>query len=235
MVQGDLIGWASGLCGGIGRLAAAAWAVGLILTAPGGLAAQTLSLEETESLVRALYYEGMPEERAERIGPAGCVRLLEMLTDPGESRSHGQILVAIGLCGPPGGFEAIRDWAEAPRSGEVDRATFRAWQALPFALGHLARHDRRALTGLERRLNDAELPDWTFRHHRGARLLSQSRRSAATCLALTGMPEAGDALDRARGSTSDPGFRAHLDETRAMHRRSERARRVRRGTHGSSP
>lgn len=190
------------------------------LALPGQAGAQMLSVEETESLVRAVYFEGLPEQAAAAIGPEGCERLVEMLADPAERSSHGQIMVAIGICGPPGGFEAIRDWAGVERSGEIDRDTFRAWQALPFALGHLARHDARALARLEQDLNAAEAPSWSFRHHRGARLVSQRRRAAASGLAMTGLPEAADALERAGRTASDADFEAHLADARAMHRRA---------------
>ena len=207
-------------------LVACACLVASSLAVPGASQAQLLSVEETERLVRAVYFEGMPEEAAAVIGPEGCERLVEMLGDPEERASHGQIMLAIGICGPAGGFEAIRDWADAERSGEVDRETFRAWQALPFALGHLARHDRRAVARLERDLNASEAPDWTFRHHRGARLVSNGRRSAASGLALTGLPEAEAALERAGGRFSDQDFEAHLSRARALHgqRAAERAR-----------
>lgn len=204
----------------IALLAAVGGVMGLILSAPGEAAAQTLSVDETVTLVRGVYYEGMPEEQAERIGPDGCAQLIEMLADPRESRSHAQVLLAIGICHPSGGFEAIRDWADTPREGEIDRATFRTWQALPAALGRLARHDPRALARLEAQLNESEAPTWTFRHHRGARLVSQSRRSAATWLARTGLPEAGAALDRVRGDASDQRFRDHLEGARRLHRES---------------
>ncbi len=220
---------------GVGRLAAVACLMVLVLSGAWPAKAQTLSVEETETLVRSVYYEGMPEEQAARIGPAGCARLVEMLATSEESRSHGQILVAIGICGPPGGFEAIRDWADMPRVGEIDRATFRAWQALPYALGHLARRDRRALARLETRLNDAEAPSWTFRHHRGARLVAQSRRSAATGLALTGLSAAREALDRAEARVTERGFRAHLEDARRLHRQSARAHGVRGGVVGPRP
>ena len=191
-----------------------------------GVGKESFSVEETEMLMRTVYFEGMPEEELARIGPEGCERLVEMLSDPGERRNHGRVLVAIGYCAPEGGFEAIRDWSEMPRSGEIDRATFRAWQALPFALGYLAERDPRALAMLDARLSDPVAPDWTFRHHRGARLVQQSRRSAATCLAETGLPEAGTALQRAGRSASDASFQEHLDEVRSLHLRKadERAR-----------
>lgn len=194
-----------------------------VLSASGVAAVQTLSIAEAEALVRASYFEGMPEEAAARIGPAGAQRLLEMLLDPEEGRSHGQILLALGLCGSPDAMTAILGWVTTPRTGEIDRDTFKAWQALPYAFGHLARFDRRAILHLESLMN-AEAPGWTFRHHRGARLRDLARRSAATSLALTGLPEARRALDRASREASDARFEEHLRNARALH--AERAREV---------
>jgi len=190
--------------------------------------AQMLTVPETEALVRATYFEGMPEEDAARIGPAGAERLVGMLFDPEERRSHGRILLALGLCGSPDAMDAILDWvvafdAAATRSGEIDRSAFKAWQALPYALGHLTRFDRRAVGHLEALMN-AQAPSWTFRHHAGARLRDLARRSAATSLARTGLPEARRALDRADRDASDARFEEHLRGARARH--AERAREV---------
>lgn len=211
-------------------------AVVLFVSSAGGVAAaQRLTIPETEALVRVSYFEGMPEEAAARIGPAGAERLAEMLFDPEEGRSHGQILLALGLCGWPGAMTAILRWnailsesatvdrVATPRTGEIDRDLFKAWQAFPYALGHLAHFDRRAIVHLETLMN-AAAPSWTFRHHRGARLLDLARRSAATSLALTGLPEARRALDRASRNASDAAFEEHLRNALALH--AERIREV---------
>lgn len=211
-------------------------AVVLFVSSAGGVAAaQRLTIPETEALVRVSYFEGMPEEAAARIGPAGAERLAEMLFDPEEGRSHGQILLALGLCGWPGAMTAILRWnailsesatldrVATPRTGEIDRDLFKAWQAFPYALGHLAHFDRRAIVHLETLMN-AAAPSWTFRHHRGARLLDLARRSAATSLALTGLPEARRALDRASRNASDAAFEEHLQNALALH--AERIREV---------
>lgn len=178
---------------------------------------QTLGVEESEQLVQTQWFEGLPEDQAARIGPEGAARLMEMLADPAEGEHHANILVALGLCAQPGVFEAIAGWADRPRVGEIDRRTFRAWQALPYALGHLARHDPRALERLESRLLTDPSPTWRFRHHRGARLARQSRRAAASALALTGLPAARQALDRAGTDVSDADLEAHLESMRAVH------------------
>jgi len=140
-----------------------------------------------------------------------------MLVDPAEQGHHANILVALGLCAQPGVFEAIAAWADRPRDGEIDRDTFRAWQALPYALGHLARQDPRALERLESRLLKDSPPTWHFRHHRGARLVRQSRRASASALALTGLPAARRALDRAGRNLSDADLETHLESMRALH------------------
>ncbi len=215
----------------LGVLACVVW--GGALLHPSAAAAQGhagdasgtwLSVAETEELVRAHYYEGLPEEAARRIGAEGCERLLELLADPAEAEFHGQILLAMGMCAPEGAFEAMNAWADQPRSGAVDRGTYRAWQMLPFAMAYLAEEDARALADLEERLEPGSEPHWHFRHHRGARLVNERQRAAASCLAETGLPEAREALDRAGRRASDPEFRAHLENARAEHAQAVRRR-----------
>lgn len=188
-----------------------------LLLSAGSANGQLLSVEETERLVRASYFEGMPEDQAARIGRAGAARLVEMLADSDEKPNHARIIIALGACGSPDALAAIRDWTLIPRSGEIDRDTFKAWQALPYALGHLAPYDARALPELEA-LMTAETPSWTFGHHNGPRLVRLRRQSAATALALTGLPEAARALDRASQISSDAEFSKHLRDARTLHR-----------------
>ncbi|MFK7896112.1 MAG: hypothetical protein AB8G23_09770 [Myxococcota bacterium] len=202
----------------VGALCAIGWLVGMALSVPCEASAQMLDASESEELVRQVYYEGMPEDAAERIGPEGAARLMEMLEDPAEAKHHAQILLALGLCGEDGALEAIRDWAATPREGAVDRATFKAWQALPFALGHLAERDARALDDLEDAMTE-DGPAWHFRHHRGARLHGMARKAAATSMAETGLPAARRVLERAERRSSDAEFEAHLRGARALHQR----------------
>ncbi len=181
----------------------------------GGPVSRVLSAEETEALVRRVDYEGMPEDEAARIGAEGTARLIEMLGDPGEAPHHARILLALGISGGEGAFEAIRTWAEqGPADGELDRAGFRAWQVLPFALGKLARRDPRALARLAASF-DAEAPGWSFRHFEGALLQALERRAAAVALAETGTPEALRVLDQVERSAADPGLADHVRSARA--------------------
>lgn len=208
----------------VSAFAATAWMVGFVALLPGEAPAQELDVAESVALVRALHLEGIPEERARSVGADGAARLVEMLSDPSEAPAHANILIVLGLCGRPGAFDAISAWAAIEREGEIDRDTFRAWQALPFALGHLAEVDRRAVAKLERRLDDPA-PRWTFRHHRGPRLHQQGRRAAASALGMTGLPEAQDVLDRAEARETDVEFERHLRGARDANARRAAARR----------
>lgn len=174
-----------------------------------------LTVEETESLVRRIDYEGMPRDEAERIGPAGAARLVEMLADPHERSHHARILLALGSSGAPGALEAMRAWvARTPAEGELDRASFRAWQMLPHALGRLAAHDPRAIDELVVRF-DAEPPAWSFRQFRAARLQQLERRATVSALGESGRPEAARALDALGSRALDPELADHLRVVRA--------------------
>lgn len=184
---------------------------GLLGAAPGG----PLGVEETEALVRRVDYEGMPEDEAVRIGPAGGARLIEMLSDPEERPHHARILLALGSWGGPGAIEAIRRWRAAlPATGELDRGTFRAWQSLPFALGRLARHEPGAVADLTARF-DADPPGWSFRHFRSERLRTLEQRATVSALAETRLPEAARALDALARRPHAPAVTEHLRAVQA--------------------
>jgi hypothetical protein len=157
--------------------------------------AQRLTADEAETLVRASYFEGMPEADARRIGPAGASRLVRMLADADEYANHGQIMLALGLCGAPEAMSAIQGWVDSPREGEIDRA----------------------LVLLET-LMEAGPPSWTFRQHRGARLGRLTREAVVSSLADTGLPEAGRILDRLVRDVTDVQFERHLRDARSRHR-----------------
>lgn len=195
-----------------GAVAVSAEPVGAQNGGPGG---GELGVEATENLIRQVHYEGLPEAEVARIGAAGAARLMEMLADPVETRSHARILHALGIVGGPGAYDAIAGWvASQPTAGEIDRDRFRAWQALPFALGRLASRDPRALRDLATCF-DADPPAWTFRHFDGLRLLALERRAAAGALAETGLPEAQRILDAVERGAGDPALVGHVRAVRA--------------------
>jgi hypothetical protein len=203
----------------IGRSAARVSAAAYVLLAALSAGAEApLDATAAEDLVRETYYEGLPLELAARIDASGAQRIASMLGDPTERAHHANILVALAECGQPGAYESIVAWTLLPRTGEVDRAAFRAWQALPHALGQLARHDARALETLESLL-DAGPPAWHFRAFDSVRIARLTRRGAASGLANAGTPEAGVLLRGAEASLhADASFREHLQEARKRHR-----------------
>lgn len=183
---------------------------GLLPVLLGAAPAGPLDVEETEALVRRVDYEGMSEDEAARIGPAGAARLVEMLADPAERPHHARILLALGSCGGSGALEAIQAWwAALPADGELDRATFRAWQNLPFALGRLARREPRAVAELAGRF-DAPPPGWSFRHFHDERLRALEQRASASALAETRLLEAARALGALARRPHPPALAEHL-------------------------
>ncbi|MBY0400419.1 hypothetical protein K2X89_09010 [Myxococcota bacterium] len=205
-------------------LGTTAWAQPAVRTAgpgagsiggPVARGAGVLGVAETEALVRRVDFEGMPEDDAARIGPAGVARLVEMLGDPAERPHQARILLALGSAGGAFALEAIRGWLDAlPGEGELDRATFRAWQNLPFALGRLAHREPRAVAELVARF-EAEPPGFSFRHFQGERLRQLEQRAALTALAETRRPDAARALEALARRPHSPAIADHLRAVRA--------------------
>jgi len=157
-----------------------------------------------EELVRKTYFEGLPYEEARAIGPAGAARLVELLADPDAGSHAANVVLALGIAAQPGAFEAIAQTAEVATSGEVDRPTYRLLDAVPIAMGHLARSDARAFEWLrERALARGGDPGWSHGPFRGQRLADQQRRRAIAGLGLSARPEVPALLESiAAGDTS---------------------------------
>lgn len=147
--------------------------------------------QAAERVVQRVYYEGVPYEAARSVTAVGAERLVAMLFDPAERRYAANVVVTLGIAAHPGAFEAIETAAGAGASGEVDRSTYRLLDAVPFAMGHLARVDRRAFDWLAARAaTRAADPGWSHGPFRGQALADQQRRRAIAGLALSGRPEA---------------------------------------------
>jgi hypothetical protein len=179
-------------------------------------------IASAEALVRTVWFEGLPYEKARELTPAGVQRLAQMLGDPAEAGSHVNIVVALGMSESPLAYPALeRLWLREPR-GEISREEWRARSALPFALGYLARADRRALRLLERELDRSHPPTWSYKHLRGERLGKQVERNVLSALGSTGLAEAEDVLARAARRAEAAG-----DERLASDVSEARARRLR--------
>lgn len=207
-------GWLRTLLVAMIAAGAVAGSAGRVGAQNGGTGEGELGVEATENLVRQVHYEGLSEAEVARIGAAGAARLAEMLADPAEAPSHARIMHALGIVGGPGAYDAIAGWvASQPTAGEIDRDRFRAWQALPYALGRLASRDPRALRDLGACF-DADPPGWTFRHFGALRLQALERRAAAGALAETGLPEAQRILDAVERGAGDPALVGHVRAVR---------------------
>jgi hypothetical protein len=195
------------------RLAAMAW---LALGAPAPVLADD-GAAEAEALVRAVWFEGIPYERARALTPAGVTRLIELLDDPALAEQHANIVVALGMSENPAAYPALARLAEREPSGELGRAQYRVRNALPFALGHLARADRRALRLLERDLAEDRAPAWSFQSLSGERLRKLRLRSAISALGSSGLPEADELIAgvERRAEGRDRALAAHAAEARA--------------------
>jgi len=152
--------------------------------------------DPVDRLVRQVYFEDLPYDEARALGPGAAERLLTLLHDPGEAEFHANIVLSLGILGAPGTYEALMAWAQAWDAGEVDRPGFRARRVLPYAMGHLARTDARALAWLAQRAERGGAPSWSFGVLREERLASLERGASIRGLALSGLPAARVELER---------------------------------------
>ena len=170
---------------------------GLVATAPWAALAQASEntvAEATEELITRLYYEGLPFEAAQALPPEATEHLAEILWDPELAPHHPNAILALGMSGHPGSYEALVAYP-LPLQGEVSRQTYRALIALQTAMGHLGRQDERAVTWLiERLANPDPDPAFSFRALRGPRLARELRAQATAAIALSGSMRARDTL-----------------------------------------
>lgn len=173
-----------------------------VLATPAPAHAEDGDVEFAEDLVRADHVEGLPYAEARELRPAGVERLIEMLRNPGEAKHHANIVMALGISGSPRAYDALVEFQEREVLGELEGAEYRARRALPFAMGHLARNDSRALQFLlERALAEGpgSEPRWTYSYLREERLAAILRRAAIMGLAMSGRPAAVAALAELEG------------------------------------
>jgi hypothetical protein len=197
--------------------------LGLLLTAAPPAHAQHAEAEFAEKLVRADYVEGLPYAEARDLTLAGIERLIEMLRDPAEAEHHENIVMALGISGAPQAYPALVAFQDREVEGEVDAAEYRARRAVPLAMGHLARTDRRALEFLleaAHREGPESAPRWRYLYLRDQKLAGILRRAAITGVAMSGQPEAVAELRALGGHARDDP--TTTDELRVHVREAER-------------
>ncbi len=166
------------------------------LVAASPLSAQEQELDPAEAMLE-VFFEGVPYERAVELDDEAIAALIAVIEDPTRTPHHANALVAIGMNGSPDAFAAIAAYADQGTSGELDRPAFRALRSVPYAMGHLARTDRRALRWLIRAVDNRNGEALRrFRHMNAQRVTRLLRRAAMTGLALSGQPRAAQVLER---------------------------------------
>jgi hypothetical protein len=191
-----------------------AGALACLLAAATGVAAQPAGpgAEDAEDLVRGVWFEGLPLDRAARLGPGDGARLAEMLADPDEAPHHANIALALGACGCGPAFEALAEF-DAGIAADDDPQARAARLAVPHAMGLLASRDPRALDWL---IAQTEEPAPSGEDRPGR----QRRTMVLDGLALAGSPRADArlaALEEAAAEQGDAAIqrRAALARARA--------------------
>jgi len=186
--------------------------------------ARDFEVSRADQLASAVFVEGVPFEEASDLSDADVARLIELLDDPAEIRSHPNILVALGMSGSPAAFDAIADYALRGSSGELDRLEFRARRSIAYGMGHLARVDARAFAWLTQAATDANAaPQQSFRQIGPERMAQMMRRGAITGLALSARPAAAQILAGISATPgADPRVVEYSNEALLLHGRLSR-------------
>ena len=108
--------------------------------------------------------------------------------------------------------DALEALHRAAPEGQVDRAAYRTRMALPIAIGHLARSDRRALAWLIARARDGAATPFSYRHIDATRMGRILQRAATPNLAVR-YPDAQALMDMLLGDGGLP--RATFEPSRS--------------------
>ena len=184
-------------------------------------AAAELDPDTALELARAQWFEGIPEERLDRLSPDAHRALGELLEDPGEAEHHAAAIELLGLVGGRPAFKLITRYERAAGTAdaeEVSSALHRARIAVPIALGHLARHDDRALRQLLREADRTDGPRWRTKRISADRAARVHREVCAIGLGLSGREEAPAALRRMPGAGDAEAWSRHVAAALEMHR-----------------
>ena len=168
------------------RVAARAVLCALLCTPTGEIGAQPPSETVAEALVRQVWFEGLPLDRAAALGPAAGEQLAAMLADPTEAAHYANAVMALGVCDCRSAFEVLAQFGELPPTGANPLHTETAHLAVPHAMGLLARRDPRGLAWIESRAAqpDPQPHGTAARRRRTAVMqgLALSRSPSATAL-----------------------------------------------------
>jgi hypothetical protein len=183
-------------------------------------------------LVRPVYIDSFPVERARALDAEGVAALARLLRNPAEANAHCNAVTALGWSGRAEAAQALIEYAAAAPSGEIERARYCALTRVPLALGHLARGDDGALAWLlAEAARGAHDPGWRHGRQQGERLALWLDEQMRTGLALSGRAEAipwlRDAPPKTPSALRAAGVLSarrerHLEALRALHERIAR-------------
>ncbi|MFP8880418.1 MAG: hypothetical protein VCE43_13665 [Myxococcota bacterium] len=156
-----------------------------------------------EDLVLAVYFEGMPEERARQLTPSGAAHLIELLRAGDHERFHANMVLALGISGHEQAFETL-EWYGRDEPGDLAPGVSRARIAAAIAMGHLARGDDRALAWLTKRARASNVaPHWRRAERRSDGLADTLWMQVMNGLAVSGRIGAAEVLDEMRREGTD--------------------------------
>jgi len=169
------------------RIHRAARCAAVLLLLASAADAAPLTADEADALVRARWFEDMPEDRIAPLSGEAVAHLDALLRDPAEAQQHAACVELLGRAGGPGAFAALEAFAGREPVGEVEAATYRARLALPLAWGAMAQRDPRALDPLLALARaDAAAPTWRFRRLDSSGVHALRRSLARTALRGSG-------------------------------------------------
>jgi hypothetical protein len=143
--------------------------------------------------VRPIYFEGLPTDKALSFGGDSVPLLLDMLGDPLEQASWGNIVVLLGMIGDPRAVDPLIGFLEQPGTGDLSRSHYKAKTAVLPALGYLLNKQPTNQTALAY-LQDSRDPTFWGKRQLGWNLAPSQGGGSARDLRLTEMAIMGLAL-----------------------------------------
>ncbi len=169
-----------------------------------GASVDSPDARSAEDLVLAVYFEGLPQERARKLTAAGAQHLVELLRAGDHLPFHSNIVLALGISGHLRAFETL-EWYGRDEPGDVPSGVYRARVAVPVAMGHLARGDDRALAWLTSRVRaGTTLPRWQRAGAHSDGLADTMRAQVLNGLAVSGRNAAAEILNELAQGGSEP-------------------------------
>jgi hypothetical protein len=186
------------------------------------LSASTLVIPELSTaqdmdirdFVRQAFIHGVPYDQASEYDSTAMPILLEMLANPGEQEHWTVIVGVLGIVGDENAVEPLTSFVTTAVEGTLSHAHYTAKSSVPLALGYLVNRttSQRALTYL---IESLDPNVWTARGvtWQSPYLKTDAERNlqltiaAILGLALSGRPEAAQALRAAQADTTEAGKR----------------------------